>query len=168
MNKIGLFFGSDTGVVEEIAERIRKEFGKDNIEIFDVANADGSDMENFSNIIFGASTQGVGDMQSDFEEFLEEIKLTDLSGKTVAIFGLGDADGYADTFVDAIGIIYEALEVKDCKIVGSVPTDGYGYDESTAEKDGKFVGLPIDEDNQDELTEERVKKWVAQLKSKFS
>lgn len=168
MRKIGIFYGSDTGVTEEIAEKIQNEFGADNLEIFDVVGADGSDMENLSNIIFGASTQGVGDMQSDFEEFLEEIKSTDLSGKTVAIFGLGDADGYADTFVDAIGIIYEALEVKDCKIVGSVSTDGYDYDESTAEIEGKFVGLPIDEDNQDELTEERVKKWVAQLKREFS
>jgi len=168
MQKIGLFFGSDTGVTEEIAEKIQNEFGKDNLETFDVADADGSDMEGFSNIIFGASTQGVGDTQGDFEDFLDEIEATDLSGKTIAIFGLGDGDGYADTFVDAIGTIYEALEGKDCKIIGSVPTDGYDYDESTAEIDGKFVGLPIDEDNQDDLTEERIKNWVATLKGEFN
>ena len=168
MQKIGLFFGSDTGVTEEIAEKIQNEFGKDNLEIFDVADADASDMEDFSNLIFGASTQGVGDMQSDFEEFLDEIDSIDFEGKTVAIFGLGDADTYADTFVDAIGMIYEALEAKNCKIIGSVSTDGYDYDESTAEVDGKFVGLAIDEDNQDDLTDERIKTWVAQIKSEFN
>ena len=168
MQKIGIFFGSDAGTTEEIAEKMQQEFGEDNAEVFDVADADGSDMESFTNLIFGASTQGIGDMQGDFEEFMEEIEEADLSGKTVAIFGLGDADTYADTFVDAIGIIHELLDGKDCKIIGSVPTDGYEYDESIAEIDGVFVGLPIDEDNQDDLTDERIKNWVAQLKSEFN
>ena len=169
MKKIGLFYGSDTGNTEAVAEKIQEAFGgEDNLEIFDVADADGDDLANFSNIIFSASTQGVGDMQGDFEEFMEEIEDADLDGKTVAIFGLGDADTYSDTFVDAIGMIYEALADKGCKLVGSVATDGYEYDESLAEIDGVFVGLPIDEDNEDDKTDDRINSWVETLKGEFS
>ena len=44
----------------------------------------------------------------------------------------------------------------------------YDFSESKAVKNGKFVGLAIDEDNQSDLTEERVKTWVAQIKREFA
>ncbi|RMF69726.1 MAG: flavodoxin FldA, partial [Cyanobacteria bacterium J069] len=47
------------------------------------------------------------------------------------------------------------------------PTDGYDFNESKAVRDGKFVGLAIDEDNQSDLTTERIQSWVAQLKREF-
>jgi hypothetical protein len=53
------------------------------------------------------------------------------------------------------------------KTVGYWPTDGYDFSESKAVRDGKFVGLAIDEDNQSELTDSRVKSWVSQLKRDF-
>ena len=37
-----------------------------------------------------------------------------------------------------------------------------------AVKNGKFVGLAIDEDNQSDLTDERIKIWVAQIKKEFA
>lgn len=46
-------------------------------------------------------------------------------------------------------------------------TDGYDFEDSTAVKDGAFVGLAIDEDNQDDLTEERIEKWVEMIKPSF-
>jgi flavodoxin I len=51
--------------------------------------------------------------------------------------------------------------------VGFWSTDGYEHSDSKAIKNGKFVGLAIDEDNQSELTDERIKKWVAQIKPEF-
>ena len=51
--------------------------------------------------------------------------------------------------------------------VGYWPTEGYDHTESKAERNGKFVGLALDEDNQPELTDDRIKAWVTQLKSEF-
>lgn len=167
MQKIGIFYGSDTGNSEMTAQQIQQEFGADIATIFDVVDAKASDLEEFSNIIFGASTMGIGDLQYDFEDFLPEIEAADLEGKVVAIFGMGDQYSYPDSFVDAIGDIYEVLEGKGCKIVGQVPTDGYDYDESRGEIDGEFAGLPLDEENQSDLSDERIKDWVEKLKKEF-
>lgn len=167
MQKVGIFYGSDTGNTEAVAQQIQEELGADIATIFNVADAKANDMEGFSNLIFGASTMGIGDIQYDFEDFLPEIEAADLEDKIVAIFGLGDQDSYPDSFVDAIGDIYEALEGKGCKVVGQVSTDGYDYDESRGEIDGQFAGLPLDEENQGDLSDERIKNWVEKLKSEF-
>ena len=95
------------------------------------------------------------------------IKSANLQDKKIAIFGLGDQESYSDSFVDSIGIIYEALKDKNCQLVGKVSTEGYNYDESRGEVEGQFVGLPLDEDSQGNLTNERIKNWVQQLKSEF-
>ncbi len=168
MKKVGIFYGSSTGNTETAANQIQQELGADNAEIKEVKSANASDLESFSNIILGSSTWGIGDIQDDFDTFLNEIEKANLEGKKIAIFGLGDQDGYADSFVDAIGIIYETLENKGCEIVGKIPTDGYSYDASKAEVDSQFVGLALDEDNQDNLTNERIKSWVQQLKEQFN
>ncbi len=168
MQNVGIFYGSDTGNTEDVAKLLQKEFGADKVQIFDVANAKAADMAQFTNLIFGSSTWGEGDMQEDFEDFIPEIKSANMEGKKVAIFGCGDQEAYADSFVDAIGLIYEALDGKGCEVVGKVSTDSYEYDESQAEIDGQFVGLPLDEDNESNLTGDRIKEWVAQLKKEFN
>lgn len=53
-------------------------------------------------------------------------------------------------------------------MVGQTPTDGYHFEASKAVEGGKFVGLVIDEDNQDDLTDERISKWVEQIKGSFA
>jgi flavodoxin I len=168
MQSVGIFYGSSTGNTETAAKLIVKELGSDIATALDVAKAKASDLESFTNIIFGASTWGDGDIQDDFEDFLDEIASANLAGKKVAIFGLGDQDMYPDSFVDAIGDIYNKLQGKACEIVGAVSTDGYEFDESRAVIDGKFAGLPLDEENQDDLTHERITKWVDQLKVVFN
>ncbi len=167
MENIGIFYGSSTGNTEAAAKQIQKEFGEDIATTFDVNNAKAIDIEQFSNLILGSSTWGIGDIQDDFDNFLSEISSANLKGKNIAIFGYGDQETYADSFVDAIGIIYEALENKGCKIVGKIPTEGYQYDSSKAEIDGKLIGLPLDDENQCNLTNERIKIWVQQLKECF-
>lgn len=167
MEKIGLFFGSSGGNTEDVANQIKELFGEDTLSVHDVLDASAEDVANYNNLILGCSTWGIGDLQDDFEDFMEVLDKVDLSGKTVAIFGLGDADGYPDTFAESAGIIYLKLKEKGCKLIGKTSTDGYDYDESQAEIDGKFVGLIIDEDNQSELTEKRVTDWVEQLKKEF-
>lgn len=168
MQNVGIFYGSSTGNTETVAKQVQKEFGKDNAQMFDVAEAKSGDIENFSNIIFGTSTWGIGDLQDDFEDFLSEISKANLEGKKIAIFGLGDQFSYSDSFVDGLGEIYENLEDKGCELIGETSTDGYEYDETKAEVDGQFVGLALDEDNQSDLTSERITNWVQQLKNQFN
>ena len=167
MQDIGIFYGSSTGNTEDVAKQLQNELGPDITHIYDVSEASANDINKFSNIIFGASTWGIGDMQDDFETFMSEIESADLKGKKVAIFGFGDQFTYADSFVDAIGQIHEAIINKDCTIVGKTSTNGYEYDESLAEVDGLFIGLPLDEENQSDLTNQRVKLWVEQIKGEF-
>ena len=41
------------------------------------------------------------------------------------------------------------------------------FSESKAEVNGVFVGLPIDEDNDSDKTDERIDAWTKNLKEKF-
>merc|ERR1712125_181027 len=88
----------------------------------------------------------------------------DIGGKNVAVFGVGDQSSYSDNYCDAAGELYDLFSVKGAKMLGKTSTDGYEHTDSKAIEDGKFVGLMCDEDNQYDLSEDRVKAWIAQLK----
>ena len=45
--------------------------------------------------------------------------------------------------------------------IGAIAPEGYSYDATASEEDGKLIGLCIDEANQSDLTDERIEKWVA-------
>jgi flavodoxin I len=168
MVKIGLFFGTQTGNTQTIAEGIQKEFGGDSVvELYDISGADPSDFAGYTCLIIGCPTWNVGELQADWEGFYDELDAIDFSGKKVAYFGAGDQIGYSDNFQDAMGILEEKISEHGGTTVGYWPIDGYDFSESKAVKNGKFVGLALDEDNQSELTDERVKTWVAQLKREF-
>ena len=47
---------------------------------------------------------------------------------------------------------------------GAGSTDGYEHNDSKSIAGGKFVGLACDEDNQPDMSEDRVKAWVGQIK----
>jgi flavodoxin I len=91
----------------------------------------------------------------------------DLSGKTFAVFGLGDQKGYPENFCDAIGIMVEILEKCRANVVGKIPAGGYTFESSRALRGDHFVGLPLDQENQAKLTSVRVNRWVTQLKSEM-
>jgi len=168
MAKIGLFYGTQTGNTQTAAEFIQKEFGGNSVvELYDIASADTDDFEQYECLIIGCPTWNIGELQSDWEGFFDELDTIDFSGKKVAYFGAGDQIGYADNFQDAMGILEEKISALGGKTVGYWPTDGYEHNESKAVKNGKFVGLAIDEDNQSDLTDSRIKTWVAQLKQEF-
>jgi hypothetical protein len=85
----------------------------------------------------------------------------------VAYFGCGDQVGYSDNFMDAIGILEEKITERGGQTVGYWSTEGYDFNESKALRDEGFVGLALDEDNQPEMTKDRIQKWCAILKSEF-
>ena len=164
MKKIGLFWGSDTGMTDEIVEVLSDLIGIEHLDCINVFNATVEKFDDYDTLILGLSTWYDGELQSDWDEFFEQFKGVDFRGKSVALFGLGDQEGYADFFIDGLGIIGEVVEENGGKIFGKWPTTGYDYAFSKAEKEkGWFMGLAIDEDNQPELTDVRLEKWVTQL-----
>jgi flavodoxin I len=165
MAKIGIFYGSSTGNTELIAGKLRKLFG-DDAEMVNIDAAGKEDIEKFDYLIFGSSTWGIGDAQDDWDDFLEVLSDISFTNKKVALFGLGDQLNYPDAFVDGMGVIYDAIYDR-ADIVGAWPVDGYTFNESAAVKQGKFVGLAIDKENQQHLTDERLQKWVEILKKEF-
>ena len=167
MASIGIFYGSSTGNTEVIAEKLQIIIGTEETSLHNVDSSSAEDLAKYDYIIFGTSTWGIGDMQDDMEEFAEELDKVDLKNKKVAIFGLGDQDTYPESFVDGIGALYDKLKGKTT-IVGQWPLTGYDFADSEAVRSKKFVGLPIDQDNQPELTEKRLKTWAEALKKEFS
>jgi flavodoxin I len=164
MKTIVIIYGSDGGNTQEVAEQIGAKLSDYSPLIKDVAQASKEDFLNYDVLILGTPTTGMGDLQGDWDYFLDTFKQLDLNGKIVALFGLGDCYGYSDTFVDGMGILYEVVAQKNCKIIGQTPIVGYEFDESRAVVDGKFVGLAIDQDNLSDLTEDKINNWTDELK----
>jgi len=172
MSKIGLFFGPLKGSVHRVAEKIKIALGEQNVDMISVNEAGVSDLVKYDRIIFGISTVGKetwdsNHSNSDWSKFFPNISKVDFSGKTVAIFGLGDHVTYSSHFVNAVGVLANDLLKKNAAIIGKVDTSGYEFDESEAVIDGMFVGLPIDEDFEPELTDERIANWVKSIKPAF-
>ena len=157
-----IFFASSTGNSEEIANKISAELN--NIEIFDLAGTKIEKINEYDKLILGGSTWGDGELNDDWEDVWENFCKLDLANKTIALFGLGDQESYSDEFCSAMGIIYEQIVKSGAKIVGFTSTEGYYHDGSKAQINDKFVGLVIDEDNQSDLTDERIKIWVNEIK----
>ncbi len=157
-----IFFASSTGNSEEIANKISAELN--NIEIFDLAGTKIEKINEYDKLILGGSTWGDGELNDDREDVWGNFCQLDLSNKTIALFGLGDQESYSDEFCSAMGIIYEQIVKSGAKIVGFTSTEGYYHDGSKAQINDKFVGLVIDEDNQSDLTDERIKIWVNEIK----
>ena len=165
MKKIGLFWGSDTGMTDEVVEVLVDLIGENQIDKINVFDTSVEQFGKYEHLILGLSTWYDGELQSDWDEFFEQFQTIDFSGKTIALFGLGDQEGYAEYFVDGIGIIGDVVEQNGGKIVGQWSTEGYSYEASKAvNAQGLFMGLAIDEDNQPELTDKRLEQWVQLLK----
>ena len=165
--RIKLIYGSDTGNTELVTEDLVKLL--DNIEVTTVADLTPEDWE-YDNFILGIPTWYDGELQSDWEEYFEEFKTIDFTGKKVAIFGLGDQLGYEEWFCDGIGILAKEILKNGGTVIGYTTKDK-SYDFETTPKsiikDDMFYGLCIDEDNQGELTQEKLKNWVEQLKLEY-
>jgi len=167
MTDILLVFGTDTGNTEEVAEKIQEEFSEQGyvVEILDVTDCTASRINEAETCIFGIPTWDFGGIQEDWESFKEELECADLAGKKIAMYGLGDQFGYGDFFIDAVGWLHEIIQPMSADIKGYWPTTGYEFTDSRALSTCKtyFYGLAIDEDQQFEQSDERIKNWVVQL-----
>jgi flavodoxin I len=160
MKKTIVVYGSSTGTCEAIAEKIAQKLG---CEVIDVQNLTADVVNDNQNLILGTSTWGAGELQDDWYDGLKVLQGADLSGKTIALFGCGDCSTYSDTFVGGIGELYNGIKASGAHFVGAVDTDGYIFDDSEAVVDGKFVGLPLDDVNEDDKTDVRIDAWIAEI-----
>lgn len=168
MAKIGLFYGSDTGNTENIFIKLHETLGEENADLYDFGKEDPDKVSEYEYIILGAPTWYDGELQSDWEEVLPAFEEDiDFTGKKVAIIGLGDQWGYAEWFVDAIGRIAKIVKEKGGELHGKWSIKGYEFDASVAQEGEYFLGLALDEDNQPELTEERLGKWLPEVIKDF-
>ena len=173
--RVGIFFGTDTGrtrlVAKQIARKIEARHPGLVAAPVNIGRATLADFLACDALILGSPTLGDGQLpglsvglaQPSWEEFLPQLAGADLSRKTVAIYGLGDQHKYPGEFVDAIGLIHDALLAAGARVVGRWPTAGYQFTASQAVDGDHFLGLAIDQINQPALTDERVDRWLAQI-----
>ena len=162
MKKTIVVFGSTTGTCEEIANTIADKLG---VEAINVSDFSEDTIKENDNLILGTSTWGSGELQDDWYDGVEVLKNADLSGKTVALFGCGDSESYSDTFCGGMKELYDTCQ--GANILPGVSTDGYTFDDSDAVVDGKFVGLALDNVNEDDKTEERIDAWIEAIKPRL-
>lgn len=157
---VTVVYGSDQGCTRGIANRIAKKL---NGKSLDIKKARADDLEAAHLLILGSPTYGCGDLQSDWEDRIAVLDKANLAGKTVAIFGMGDQMTYPECFCDAVGILYDRVVAKGAQVVGFTEPEGYDFSYSAALRDGRLVGLLLDEDNQPGLTDDRIEAWIGGL-----
>lgn len=172
MSKIGIFFGTDTGSTRLVAKKIFSMLGD---ELADkpknINRTPLAELLQYDALILGTPSYGIGDLpglstgcvEANWAEFAPYLDGTDLSGKRVALFGLGNQERYADRFASSMIHLYRLFYGYGAEIVGQWSTEGYQFEHSHAVIDNRFVGLALDQRTQPHLTEERLKIWLAQI-----
>ena len=163
---VGLLYSTTTGNTETVAGYIA---GATGLEAEDIGDKSADDVAAYDGLIIGAPTWHTGaDTERSgtvWDEFIYgDLTSCDLAGKKVAIFGLGDSSGYADNFCDAMDELKSCFEAQGAEVIGSVDSGAYTFEDSKSVADGKFIGLACDEDNEPEMSEERVTAWISQIK----
>ena len=164
MKNICVIYGSSTGTCQGLAEKIGQQLGVQDDGIIDVQNLSADVVNKYDVLILGTSTWGAGEMQDDWYDGVKVLKQAGLQGKAVAVFGCGDSESDSDTFCGGMAELYNAAKDAGATMMGEVATDGYNFDDSEAVVDGKFVGLALDEVNEDDKTDSRTEAWVEELK----
>ncbi len=160
MGKTIVVYGSSTGTCEAIAGKIAEKLG---VEAINVSDLTADVIAENDNLLIGTSTWGAGELQDDWYDGVDTLKGADLSGKAVAVFGCGDSASYSDTFCGAMKELYDAAKAGGATVVGEVDIDGYTFDDSDAVVDNKFVGLALDDINEDDKTDGRIDAWLEQI-----
>lgn len=164
MNTTIVIYGSSTGTCEAIAEKIASKLGCEAVNVQELTT---DIIDNHQNLVLGTSTWGAGELQDDWYDGLKVLNESDLSGKVIAFFGCGDCESYSDTFVGGMGELYNGIKDSGAHFIGSVDTEGYTYDDSEAIIDGRFIGLPLDEINEEDKTDSRIEEWLSAISAEL-
>ena len=140
MDKVHVIYGSTTGMTEAVAGKIAEALGA---QAFNVNAGDAAAFD-AEMLVLGSSTWGVGDLQDDWAAQLDSVK-ANFAGKKVAVFGLGDSQGFADSFCVAADTIANAAKEAGATLVGEV--------------------LKLDDTNEADQTDAKIVTWVETLKA---
>ena len=165
MGKIGLFYGSSTGNTEYVAYQMKDEFDKRDpslVDVFNIGSTTPEQMLKYEFLIFGIPTWNTGQLQDDWEIFLPKLAGHNMTGKKVAIFGLGDQNGYGFNFLDAVGTLADDVMALGAQLWGLWSVNGYEFEDSKAQAEEFFLGVGMDQEGQADATPKRVQAWVAQ------
>ncbi len=168
MSKIGLFYSFQTKKTAEVAEKIKSKFKNHELVAVDVNQELNEELfGQFDKMILGSATWFDGELPLYWDEFVPTIEDMNFSGKTVAVFGLGNQKGFPENFNDAIGILVNLLSERGAKIVGYTSSVGYDFERSLAQEGNQLKGLALDTENQADQTDKRIEDWVVQLENEF-
>ena len=168
---VGIYYATTTGKTEDVADRLHNfissaEAPKDVSDVDDL-----SEFEGLDGIICGIPTWNTGADEersgTAWDSILEDIGELSLSGKKVAIFGLGDSSTYTENYCDAMEELHSYFTKAGAEMVGYVDKSTYTFDESKSVIGESFCGLPLDEDSESDLTDSRLEQWASQLKSEI-
>ena len=168
--EIALFYGSSTCYTEIAAEKIAALLSvQQQVDLYNIADTGIAVAAQYQNIILGIPTWDYGELQEDWENIWDSIDTVDWVGKTVALYGLGDQEGYPEWFQDALGYLWTKVDSLGATTIGQTPIAGYRFSASKAlTPDGKyFLGLALDEDSEFELSEQRIADWCRQITEEF-
>lgn len=168
MNKTAIIYSFNTKKTGKVAERIKEAFNDDMLEMVNAEEISEALFMSFDQIIMGVPTWFDGELPNYWDEFVPALEDLDLSGKKVALYGLGDQKGYPENFVDGMGLMAKILENSDATLVGFTSVEGYEFESSLAKRGDQFAGLAIDYENQGSMNKERIATWVESLKKEFS
>lgn len=170
---IGLFYGSSTCYTEMAGEKIRTALhnllGDERVDFFNITDTPIIQTQFYDFLIFGIPTWDYGELQEDWEEIWDELDSLDLSGKKIAIYGLGDQVGYPEWFLDAMGYLHSKLVHRGATPCGYWPRAGYVFEASKAltPDEQYFVGLALDDETEFQLSDARIQQWCAQIVAEF-
>lgn len=169
MDKIGLFYAPKGGSTEEVAKKIAGAVGEAHVDLHFAGDVDIERIKQYDRIILGTATVDNDAWdgkhpRNNWDMIFPKLSDVDFSGKTVALFALGNQVLYPNHFVDSLGQFGKALRERGARLVGFVDPDDYDFEESEGLEAGKFMGLPIDEDTEDDKTPERIQQWLEQIK----
>jgi flavodoxin I len=166
MKPLAIFFGSTTGNTDEAAKDIAAAFKRQTdlpVELIDVCRMDPKRLLEYDRFLVGCPTWDIGELQGDWDRLHRKLGSMSFDGKTIALFGCGDALGYADTFQDALGILGKDFRDRGATLVGKWSTEGYTFEASLGVEDGYFLGLALDYENDFSTWREQINNWVTQL-----
>lgn len=165
---LGIFYAPSGGSVHKVARLIKQKLSVLHPDVFVISDITPLTMLDYQNLVLVCSTLGRNtwemEQKDPWSSFIPKMLRIRLNGRKVAIAGLGDHVSYPNNFVDGMGILGNTIEEIGGQLVGFTETRDYVFNDSRALRDGKFIGLPLDEDYEAEKTENRLSQWLTQLR----
>lgn len=164
---VGIFYAPSGGSVHKIARLLKQKLAAYNPDLFLISDITPLQLLDYHTLVLVCSTLGRNtwemEQRDPWSSFIPKMLRIRLEGRQVAIVGLGDHVGYPNNFVDGMGILARTIEEIGGQLIGRTDTVDYVFNDSRALQDGRFVGLPLDEEYEADKTEERIKTWLTGL-----